>query len=581
MLSLDQLKKLHSDGMDYAVKNTSWFFPAISDLVSFQKQNIQNAKTLNQFMAAVSIAPPSFVSAFDVPKPLCSNCLLATTNPQYGQGLTGWFFLVGNFYLAGVKMAYNFTFVRVEIAPPGAVKLQDRNEAVRWSVIGGYGTGPSDWHTIPLDYIYMKYNKLSYSTFTLESVDSQPGEWVQSCYFKTTQPMTISFSVQFKDAKGANHSVQATQISRVPPMRNAPHALVKFGLPGLASMYWSYTDMDVTAVIDNVNYSGGKGWMDHQTFKIGGVRGPFPGSVTSVPAFVTVLNTLFKPKPVNWTWMFIQDEQTGIQYMLSANLPKGYNDNPSTFKPGFVMKAGSCNVYKDAVPYNKPSMCSDARIEVSSVQTVDGHPYPLEYKVTLPGGKKVISRAVYGLNLFPNPGGQMSCESIGVVYDETGKNTIGYSVLEINGPLSNDEVNRNKLQYMGLNPADQSALNVLNKGGDPNQPVSRKIVAWLIFLLPIILLILFLIFIFAMKDGRRIRFALSVAIAMIMYVVAIGITMSMPRRNNVLNNNLPTEETYIAVRPPQNGHNVPPNEDYAIYTANEGVQGIAMQGPCS
>jgi len=273
MLSLSQLKQLHTDGIEYATKNTPWFFPPINDLVELQKTYIKNAKTLNQFMSAVSMDVPSFLASFDVPEPICDNCVLATTQPQYGQGNYGWFFFVGNFYLAGKKMAYNIVFTRVEIAPPASVKLQDRNEAVRWSIMGGYGSGPDDWTVIPYDFVYMKYTKLGYSTFTLKG---EAGEYIKNCYLQTTQPMTMEFSVDFLDMAGKQHSIQATQVSRTPPQSNAPNTLVKFGLPGLASLYWSYTSMDVIAVINGGTYSGGKGGMDHQTFKIGGVQGFMP-----------------------------------------------------------------------------------------------------------------------------------------------------------------------------------------------------------------------------------------------------------------------------------------------------------------
>ena len=515
MLSLTQLKKLHKEGMNYAKKEAPWFFPPIKELIALQEELVQNAKNLNEFMSAVSISPPSFTAAFNVPKPLCENCLLETTPPQFGQGPLGWYFLVGNFG----NMAYNFTFVRTEIAPPGAVKFPDRNEAVRWSILGGYGTSPEDWVTIPYDFIYMKYQKLTYSTFVLTG---SPGQYISHCTLKTVQPMTFSFEINFKDKNGKDHSISAVQVSRVPPQRNAPGAVTRFGLPGLASLYWSYTDMDVPfCVVDEKTYMNGKGWLDHQTFKLAGVMGFLPNSAKSAQVFFTVLKSIMGAKPVNWTWMYIQDEESGIQYMLSAGLPKGYNDNPSSFKAGLVLTPNGCNVYKKAVPHNMPSICSDARIEVVKVQTVGGHPYPLEYKVTLPGGKIVLSKAIYGLNLFMNGPGQISCESPGVVFDETGQKKIGYSTLEINGPLTKRQAAANMLKNSGANPADQTSLNVLGKGQDQEQPLNRKIVAWILFLLPFILFILYIVLIFVGKKQRWERLGLFVAMGLALnFVIA-------------------------------------------------------------
>jgi len=515
MLSLDQLKKLHKDGITYAKKQAGWFFPPINESIDMQEELVQNAKDLNTFMAAVNITNPTFASAFNVPEPICDNCLLETTPPQFGQGSFGWYFLVGNFG----NMAYNFTFVRNEIAPPGAVTLQDRNEAVRWFVCGGYGSSKTDWVTIPYDYIYMKYTPLTYSTFTLVGGG---GDYIKNCTLETTQPMTFTFKLEFNDAKGQPHSVQSVQTSLVPPQKNAPNALTKFGLPGLASLYWSYTDMDVTSVIDSQPYFNGKGWLDHQTFKVSGVKGLLPNSGGNAAVFYTVLKALVGVPPINWTWMMIQDEESGIQYMIAASLPKGYNDNPSTFKPGLVMKPNGCNINKNAVPQNNPIVCSDARVKVNVVETVGGHPYPLEYEITLPGGKVVISRAVYGLNLFLNNPGQVSCESPGILFDRTGKKKIGYSVLEINGPLTNAEVAVNQLKHAGGNPTSQSSLGAVSKAQDNYQPLSRKIVAFIIILLPLILLIIVLIVIFTSKSGRWNRLWFVVALLLFVKIALVG-----------------------------------------------------------
>jgi len=518
MLSLSQLKKLHLDGMEYARKNTGWFFPPIDEVQQLQDSLIQNASTLNEFMSAVNLSNPVFGAAFDVPEPLCCDCLLKTTLPQYGQGSLGWFFFVGNFYLQGTPAAYNFTFVRCEIAPPATVKI-DRNEAVRWFVCGGYGTSAQDWVVLPYDFIYMKYNQTSYSTFALVGGG---GEYISSCSFSSNQPLTFVFTLDFKDVSGVSHSMNATHVTRTPPMQNGKGANVKFGLPGLASMYWSYTDMDIVCVLDGKTYNDGKGWMDHQTFKLQGVTG-----ISQV--LYTVIKTLSGNKPINWTWMCIQDEQDGIQYMISAPLPKGYNDTPSTFREGVYITGLSCNVYHKAIPSINVTTPIKPTLQITGVQESNGHPYPTEYKIVLPSGKTVISKAVYGLNLFRNAGGQVSCESPGVLFDSKG-NAIGYSVLEINGPLSNEEVAINQLIASGGSKTDLSALKTISRAQNNEQPIFRIMVAFLIFLLPFFYIILCLIVIFRHKQGKDHRFKVMIKITLFILLSIALLHVSMMRK---------------------------------------------------
>jgi hypothetical protein len=521
MLSLTQLKKLFKDGLDYANKNSSWFYPPIEDLDELQNSLVQSAPDLTTLMSAVRIPNPNIGAAFWTPKPVCDNCLLKNTQPLWGQANTGWYFFVGNFG----KMVYCITFFRLEVAPPQVFKGQNRGDAVTWLIGGGYGTSVQDWSVIPYEYVQMTYVPLTYSTFTLEGKGTK---YIESCSLKTITPMTFTFSIDYTDAKGAKHSIQTSQQSLTPPQAAAPNAFL-FNVPNIGSLYWSYTNMDVTSVINGVAYSKGKGWMDHQNLKISNPTGFFRGTSHLAQVVATVGKTITGPKITGWTWMFIQDQESGIQYMFSTALPKNYHSTPSSFKPGLVLpKASVCNVYKDAVPLNNPSNCSDLRIEVTKTQTVGGHPYPLEYHITLPGGKEIISRAMHGLNLFVN-GPSVSCESPGLVYDKTGKKTIGYSLLELNGPLTFAETTAQLIGLSGAKPTDAS-VSAIDKGVKGYQPMSRKVVAWIITLLPLALFILFIILIFVWKQQRWERFGLFVAIWLAIQVIFAAVMIVSLRR---------------------------------------------------
>ena len=515
MLTLANLKKLFKDGMDYANQNSSWFYPPIDDLDEIQNDLVQKATDLTTMVSAVRITNPNIGAAYWTPKPVCDNCMLKNSQPLWGQAPIGWYFFVGNFG----NMAYCITFFRIEIAPPQVFKGQNRGDAAVWLIGGGYGS-QTQWNVLPYEYIQMKYTPLTYSTFTLVGTGSK---YFGDCYLKSTTPMAYTFSVDYKDQKGVSHSVQATQQSLTPPQQAALNGFILGILPGMGSLYWSYTDMDVTFVVNGSVHNNGKGWMDHQNLKLANPTGLIQGSTRLSQVLYTVGKTLAKPSIVGWTWMFIQDMESGIQYMLSTELPKNYHSVPSSFKPGLVLPtARICNIYKEGVPYNNPGACNDVRIEVSKVQIVGGHPYPLEYNITLPGGKQVVSRAVYGLNLFPN-GPQVSCESPGVVFDKTGTKKIGYSILEINGPLTFAEMGMQSLVLAGGDIKSQTSMNAIEKGQKGYQPTNRKVVAWLITLLPFIIFVLLIILIFVGKKNRWAKLGLFISVSMVVYSVLLGV----------------------------------------------------------
>lgn len=511
--NLDQLKQLFRQGVSYSCKNASWFFPPHEKATQHQLELVNKAQNMTEFMSAVNIFNPTIAARFDVPKPVCTNCMLKHTNPQWGEGIHGWYFFVGNYGLTDSPYAYCITFFRSEIAPPEAVKYPNRGDAVGWLIGGGYGN-KDEWINIPYEFVQMDYKELSYSTFTLEG----KGDKIKSCFLRTTQPMTFEFGLSFTDTKGTSRSIFSTQVSRTPPMEAGKHGFIGFGMPGYGSLYWSYTDMDIQSVIDSKNYTNGKGWMDHQNLKLAGVQGFMPGSTTSAQVLYTVGTTFAKPGVIGWTWNLIQDMESGIQYMISTILPDGYHDNPSTYKPGTVLpKAAICNVYKQGVPMVSPGSCEDLKCVVSKVQVVNGHPYPLEMNFTLPGGKKVVTRAVYGLNLFTNSSGSVSCESPGLLFDENNK-PIGYSLLELNGPLTKQEIVQNNLRLAGGDPTNQPVVQDIIDSMNTTQPISRKIVAFIIILLPLFLFIFFVVFIFSRPRSWR-KFGFVVVLTLVFQMI--------------------------------------------------------------
>lgn len=487
-MDLQQLKTLFSKGLDYANQNSSWWFPPNKEASDYQLQLANNAPDLTSFMSAVGIFNHTFINSFPGPQEVCKFCTIQQTPILFGNGTSGWYFLVGNFE----SFAYCITIIRVEIASPHVIKQEKINpsDAVAWCVCGGYGPVGGPWINIPYTFIQMKYTNPSYSTFTLEKTTDpiNKNSPIKEFSFNSTTPMEFYFHIIFTDDTSSKktHTITSTLRGRTPPMPNANGTCLSC-VGDLGSTYFSYTNPIATAIFNNDKTLNGTGWIDHQTMKT------FPPKSFWMNVFITIGLQLSGDKGIGWTWLFIQDDTTDTQYMLSHQIDtRKYNDH---FNKGYVMKSDMvCNIYNKGVPNLQSKKClNNATIEVLDLTTIDTVKYPTSYKVTLPDGKIVVTKAMFGSNPFINSGMQSSYEMPGLLYDETGTKRIpGYGFLEINSMYPPDLYAKRVVQ---LTHADPSKINIIKSATKITQPFSRKLIAWIAVIIPSLLFLTFIIFI--------------------------------------------------------------------------------------
>jgi hypothetical protein len=511
-LDLQGIKNLFAKGIDYVNKsnhNKSIFFSDTKDYLEFIKSLADKATDLTTLMNAISMSTqsPQWCTTFKDPKSIPCGNELQYTGVQFGYGNWGWYFFYG---IAG-NIAFNLSFFRLEIAPPEVCKKENiqESECVRWSVLGGYGNIPTidkpipEWHSIPSQWVYMKYNQPSYSTFSLTTIDNNSDF---NCRLASDFPLNFTINLDYKDTEGARRKLDVNVFSRTQPLPNAPNGC-ECGF-GLGSWYYSYVDCDMEVITDITPVKQtGRGWIDHQLIKSGIANTMFGKS----------LQTLTKTKNVGWLWFAIQDDTTGLQYMLIHHF--GNNNYVDDIVLNKDISINSIIVYKKGVSYINPSDSDmdSSDIKVQMIENIDNPSLqmklPSKYKITLPGGKNVVLSIATAPNVYPNS--FAAYETPAILYDENGVR-IGQGLIEANFYLDNETLAKRYLLSAG---GDVKNLDVVSPAFTWNPNVWRKILAILIILIPVWLILFSIVFIMRKKDKRKERAMLSVALMIIILVL--------------------------------------------------------------
>jgi hypothetical protein len=504
LLDLDGVKSLYKKGVEYAKKKyNSIFFDRDDKMFDYQLKLMDNAKDITTVMDIILLPNNTFSTAFQAPKDICSGCELQNTGIQFGVGNVGWYFLYG---IVG-EYTFNITFFRLEIAPPDVVGI-DRSEAVRWGCQGGYGeikTGV--WHTIQHEWLYMKYNQDSYSTFEL----SGSGNNV-SAVLSTKQSMQFNAIVNFRDSANVLHNLDILMVANTPPLPNFPNGC-DCGYD-LGTLYYSYPDMNVSMSVNNGTIQSGYGWIDHQNMKGGIPKGNY------IQALETVENVFAKQITSGWLWFSIQDRESGKQYMLSHSFGTKFYEND--IKLNQKIPLTMINIYeKGTVKFEKDM----SKIDVVMVETQqyvfpDGTKInlPSKYNIEFPDGKKVVfAIATKQLNVYDFP--LAPYETPALLYDSTGTKIIGSGLIEANLYLDNNTLAKKQIKSAGGDPTNVNDVNTVIDTIVKKQKTWQKILAFIIVLFPLWIILLSLLFIFYKKDNRMVRVGLSVALLLLMVMV--------------------------------------------------------------
>jgi hypothetical protein len=413
-LTLEQLKTLFLEGLAYANANATLFVPANEALSAFQTNAVMAAEDLNQFMTAVTIVNGAWRNAFRKPQP--HDDAEKVTAVLFGEGHTEWFFISATFN----EFAFIFSPMRVEVAPPAVVERYLKNEperAVVWNLFGGYGLkGSSEWTEFPFSWLQGDYSH-GPGSFSLNA----QGQGV-AMQFSMSGNRTFRFTVRFGEKQ-----LEAEVVAKGPPLPMAPAGCFNCGKYGLSSTYFSYTDCSARAQITEafssdadrrIEGTEGHAWIDHQTFAIGQGKNGFMNLVGN-----SVRVTL--GKPLAWLWMYIQDRSDATQYMITTVV------DPLKFASGVTYKP-ICNIYRSHLGQVDLNV-KGARVTVGkTLNNGSDFNYPLEYKVTLPSGKRVRLAVAFGYKAVPNFTRIDSWEMPALLLSDTNQE-IGSGVVELNG----------------------------------------------------------------------------------------------------------------------------------------------------
>lgn len=500
LLDLDGLKLLFKKGMDHAIKKYSNPFTSkLKDLCDLQLSIVEKAQDVNSFMNMAWITNPVLQNAFAKPKPVCTGCELQLTPVQFGVGNIGWYFISG---IAG-QYAYNISIFRAEVAPPEVVNF-DRNEAVRWIVMGGYGLVGGDWYEISPEWMYLKYTQPTYSTFSLSGSNSK-----MNFSFVSAIPMQFQLNISYVDTTNTNRSFSSQLVANTPPNANMPNSYSNY--LGYNSMYYSYPDLLMNISVDNTPAVSGKAWIDHQLLGVN-----LPSFYNK--ALLTVLTTLSKPQSRGWLWFSVQDAESGIQYMFTHFFAKTYTEDIVLNQE--IKPINLINVYKEGVPHFTPQettiAASDTKITMIETIPANGLNMPSKYKIRLPGGKNVIlALACKVPNIYPVPHAPYECPAY--LYDESGTKIIGTGLIEANWYFTFEQVASRILMMTGGNPQDVASINTILTGLRIPSSVWQKIMAFFVVLAPLWLLVAMIGFVMYKKENRRVRLLLSIAIFLMFY----------------------------------------------------------------
>lgn len=527
MLDLPTLKQLFQKGIEHAKKKySSLFFSRDDKLCDYQVTLANKTTDINSFMNALWLSNTTLANAYNQPKSVCNGCELSHTDVQFGIGNIEWYFYYG---IAG-NIGFNLNFVKMEIAPPEVVDEMgyEKSETVRWIVLGGYGEiGGTAWYSIQPEWIYMKYdrptvsppynpsNNTPYSTFNLMG----QGNTI-SANLLVENGLLYTIILSYTDTTGAKRNLSIELQANTQPSANFPGAC-ECGY-SLGSFYYSFPDMGMKLSIDQgKTVMNGNGWMDHQLIKAG-----VPNNMY-VQALQTLSIMLGNNKSTGWLWFAIQDYESDTQYMLTHLFNnKFYYDD---IKLNTNINMDIINVYKRGVPYFKPQgviidgliiNSSDTRVEMVENNVVGpfGLHLPSKYKITFPGGKKVVFKIATAPNIYPVA--HAPYETPAFLYDETETKQIGIGLIEANWYFTNDQLASRLLLQAGGNPTDLSQYNLVLNGIIRPQNVFQKFLAIIVVLFPVWFILLAVYFIYYKRDNRQPR-AILFVILFLFFILAL------------------------------------------------------------
>lgn len=479
MLSLDQLKNLFIEQLDYTEDHDSILQPANSEQLNILRETAKNVTTINQLGSLLMVPRVNSNAGFKPIKPFDKDALYYTPF-QFHRAPLDWFFMYGNCD----SFAYTFIIFAVSVCNPSIADKYNLsgNQTCLYNLSGGYGIKGGPWITVPYMFCQAEYNIMTQSTLSWKGVFNNNSP-ILNASFEALSVGNFSININWKngsDIVGISSTLSSTQ----GPFLNGPQGCDPC-IAGVGTSYYSYTDMNVVAEvgIQNNIKGTGTGWFDHQWLQMG----KFHDNIT-LAALSNVINYFKTPVVTRWFWLSIQDKVNNVQYNTVVMPSDILNENDS---PEFSSTA--------TIKYTQiggPIYLSKSKTTVKVLESVsiNGTFLPTKHLVTIRDGDDSVTyimKAEFGNSIVYLPSGNMNWEGSGTLYDETGINILGKCFLEANQMESEENLLKTVCSNAGIK--DDYKIFSLK-----NSKVSGLVffisLIWLIFCLIICIFILYLVY---------------------------------------------------------------------------------------
>ncbi len=451
------LQQAFLDNLECIRQSGTLLQPSNGKQLDILKQYAQSSTlTLNQLGALVSLSSltPNRNAGLDPIKPLGQDPLF-TSCSQFGTYTTDWYFLYAQCNDVAFTMClFNSPVCNPKIAAKYKLALPDAHV---YFLGGGITTNGGAWTPLPPMFLQGQFQCPTQGTFSWVSAPQAAGAPIQSVSLQSPIIGTIQLGVSWLDSVTSQpRTLQAVFTSPTAPYLNGPKGCQPLCLSGVGSLYWSYTNMDVTVTTTGVTGTvQGKGWMDHQWLQGGKVNS------NQVAALTNLTHLFSKPTVGRWLWINIQDEDLGQQYMIYVPLTEKLVQQGDVLTPAFV------NQY-DNQAGPRFWKGNTTKVTVNKLVVRNNYTFPLQYTIDIavPSRDQVkgvrtlqyqLTSLVDQMVIF-NPMGAWSWEGPGVLVNTATGKSPGYCFLEANFALPSSQFVQTAAAQAGLSATDATAF---------------------------------------------------------------------------------------------------------------------------
>lgn len=390
-------------------------------------KNVSGEITSAQLGAAALLNIPNPTLGLYPMEPL-KNEPINTTCFQFGQGTLGWYFMYG--YIK--DFAFTLILFRIEIGTPQTnhnFQIFNPADGCVYGIVGGLGMRNGTWSTIPHTVIRGNYSCGDNGQFMFNGIPESTS--TVSNFSIAGNDGIIIVNIDWKDNTGQDKHIYATYSKQHEPIYQDPNGCFPC-IGGQGSLYWSYTNMIVTADTD-VGSGTGIGWFDHQWLGLGVPNSSFLRLLSNVQ------NMISTPGIVRWFWLTLQLPDD-LQYMIECIL----SELPILHK---TYSIGSTKIYKGVASYGLTG-----KAIVDSMITINNQNFPTQFTIVIEN-KTYILKAVFGNSLVIMPGNTINWEGPADVLDEQG-NIIASGFIEGNNLDTEYNLVAKTASIAGIQPKD-------------------------------------------------------------------------------------------------------------------------------